>query len=72
MGTFTDLAFVGGGVIEYGEEGLAVFAIFPVGFTGGFIPNFTTFGDVVVFFAVVGAIVAGFAEVLREELYVIR
>ena len=57
-----DLAFVAFGGVEDGEEGLVFRAVFPGGVAGRGVPEFGGLAEVVVGFAVVGAVVAGFAE----------
>ncbi len=63
-GGVLDLAFVGGGEVKDGEEGLVWLAVAVVGGGAGVIPGRVGFaGDIVVGFGVVGAVVAGGFEV---------
>ena len=68
----TDLAFVADGVIEDRKKRLAFFAVFPVGFSARFIPDLARLFEIVIFFAVVGAVVTGFAQILRIHFEPVR
>ena len=67
-----DLAFVAFGGIEDGEEGLVFGAVFPGGVAGRGVPEFGGLAEVVVGFAVVGAVVAGLAEEFGVHLGAFR
>ena len=65
---FDDLALVALGGVEDGEERFAGGAVFPVGLGGRGVPDGGSFRKVVVLLGVVGGVVAGLAEELREHL----
>jgi hypothetical protein len=69
MGAGADLAFVGDGEVEDGEEGLAGLAFAPVGLVARFVPDDAGVVDVVILFRVVGGVVAGG---YRPEMMVVR
>ena len=62
-----DLAFVRGGEIEHCEKRLAIAPPAPVGTVARFVPHATIRLHVVIFFRVVRAVVAGLAQVLRQQ-----
>ena len=53
--------------IEHGKKRLAGLAILVVGRIAGFIPNAIRFKRIIVFFTVIGAVIAGLSQILRKE-----
>ena len=61
----SNLALVTNREIEDREERLSFLAISPVSFLATVVPNLTRLFQVVVFLAVVGAVIAGLSQILR-------
>ncbi len=68
VGPRPDLALVGRHEIEHRKEGLALGAIPPVGRGARFVPDRPRLSELVIRLGVVGAIVAGGAQILGESL----
>ena len=63
VGALADLALVAGGVVEDGEEGLALGAVLPVALAAALVPDVPFLAQVVVLLGTVGAVVAELAQV---------
>ena len=72
MRSAANLALVTHREVENGEERLARFAVSPVGLPARVIPDLTRLDQVVILLAVVRAVIASFAKVLRIQFHVRR